>query len=252
MPMPTQFCRAPVVEHEHQVNSRLVGILGGMGPAATVDFYEKVVRHTPATRDQDHLRVVIWADPTVPSRQEAILGEGPDPTPWLRQGVGHLVAAGSEIIVVPCNTVHNYMPAVMRDQPVEFISIIDATVEALVNRHVQQVGLLATDAALAARLFQTAFDAVGIGVILPSPQQQSEVMTLVEAVKSGQLAPILREQLGHIMADLRARGAGVTVAGCTEISTLLGSMALAQDAEVIDPALELALKTIERAKVRSL
>ncbi|MBA2695360.1 MAG: aspartate/glutamate racemase family protein, partial [Actinobacteria bacterium] len=151
-----------MAEQQTPTLSKVVGVLGGMGPAATVDFYAKLVRHTPAQRDQDHLRVVIWADPTVPSRQEALLAGGTDPTPWLEEGVRHLVGSGAQIVVVPCNTIHAYLGPVLADQPVEFLSIIDTTVRAIQRRDARRVGLLATDGALASGVFQAALDAAGI------------------------------------------------------------------------------------------
>lgn len=217
-----------------------------MGPSATVDFYAKLVRHTPALRDQDHLPVVIWADPTVPSRQDALLAGGADPTPWLEEGVRHLVDAGAQIVVVPCNTIHAYLGPVMAGQPVEFISIIDTTVEAIRLRGTRRVGLLATDGALASGIFQSAFDASGIEYVLPRPEQQQQLMRLVEAVKAGPVEHRMRAQVEELLADLRERGGTTAVAGCTEISTLLSDLD-SKEADVIDPALELALRTIERA-----
>ncbi len=172
---------------EHGAESRLVGVLGGMGPSATVDFYDKLIQHTPATRDQEHLRVMIWADPTVPSRQDALLNGGEDPTPRLEAGIRHLVDAGAEIIVVPCNTVHTYLAPVMAKESVEFISIIDVTVEAIRGRKAGRVGLLATDGALRSGLFQTALLDAGIEWIAPQPAQQRQLMALVDAVKAGRV-----------------------------------------------------------------
>jgi len=63
-----------------------VGILGGMGPAATADFYTKLIQSTPATQDQDHLPVIIWADPSMPDRTAALLGNGPGPEHDARRG----------------------------------------------------------------------------------------------------------------------------------------------------------------------
>jgi aspartate racemase len=218
-----------------------------MGPAATVDFYAKLVRHTPAQRDQDHLRVVIWADPTVPSRQQALLAGGTDPTPWLEEGVRHLMGAGAEIMVVPCNTIHAYLGPVLADQPVEFLSIIDTTVRAIQRRDARRVGLLATDGALASGVFQAALDAAGIEWLLPMPSQQEALMGVVDAVKAGRSEQRLHAQVQEMRSDLRERGAATTIAGCTEVSALLGDLSAGDDVDVIDPALELALRTIERA-----
>jgi len=220
-----------------------------MGPAATADFYAKLVRHTPAQRDQDHLRVVIWADPSVPNRQEALLAGGTDPTPWLEVGVRGLVDAGAEIVVVPCNTVHAHLRPVMADVPVEFIDIIDTTVQAAQRRAGTRVGLLATDGALASRLFQDAFAAHEIECVLPSQAHQQSVMELVMAVKTGRVGDRARTLMRGLLAELLALGTTTVVAGCTEISALLDGLPSTDEVDVIDPATELALRTIERARL---
>lgn len=222
-----------------------------MGPRATVDFYDKLVRHTPATRDQDHLRVVIWADPTVPSRQEALLGGGTDPTPWLEEGLERLVEAGAEIVVVPCNTVHAYLGPVMDASPVDFLSIIDVTVAALRRRGAHRVGLLATDGALASGIFQKALDSAGIDWVLPSPERQRSLMALVERVKAGRAGPSHQGELAELVLDMHHRGATLSIAGCTEISSLANGLPPELEAELVDPSLELALATVEHAHRRS-
>lgn len=229
--------------------SRLVGVLGGMGPAATVDFYDKLVRLTPATVDQDHVRVVIWADPTVPSRQDAFLREGPDPSPALREGIGHLVGCGAEIVVSPCNTVHAILPGIMAEYPVEFISIVDATLdaaEAAIGGGV--AGLLATDAALAAHVYQDALRARGYATKIPSSPSQASLMKLVDDVKGGRFDAGLHARFRALLEDLAAQGVSTVIAACTELSTLIHGSASPDGLTVIDPAVALAEATIQRAK----
>lgn len=219
-----------------------------MGPAATVDFYDRLVRATPAARDQDHLRVVIWADPTVPNRHEALISGGEDPTPWLEAGVGHLLRCGAEILVVPCNTIHAYMPAVLRGADVEFISIIDATVEAVqATDTTGKVGLLATDGALASGLYQSALRDAGRVTVLPSELSQQQLMRLVYAVKAGTAGPAERSHVGSLVTELEGQGVSTVIAGCTEISVMLSDRAADVGADVIDPSEVLARTTIERA-----
>ncbi|WP_427008538.1 aspartate/glutamate racemase family protein [Pseudarthrobacter sp. H2] len=228
--------------------SRLVGILGGMGPSATADFYTKLIAHTPASVDQEHLRVVIWADPTVPNRQEAILAGGPDPSPWLEAGLGQLIRCGAEIIVVPCNTVHKYLPRIMDGKPTEFISIIETTIGA-VQRHAVDgpIGLLATDGALSAGIYQEALGDAGFGVALPSPEEQALLMEVVHRVKAGLSGPTLLQDMYSVLASLERQGARTAILGCTELSTLLAGDSDDYPVKLIDPAVELALATISRA-----
>lgn len=234
------------------IPSRLVGILGGMGPAATADFYAKLIELTPATTDQEHLRVVIWADPTVPSRQEALLSGGTDPTPWLNAGTDQLQRCGADIIVVPCNTVHGYLPAVMDSRDVEFISIIETTIASIPATGTgEPIGLLATDGALASGIYQDALTAAGYQVSLPSSEQQQTLMRLVHEVKAGLEGSALRTDLAAVTDSLRTQGVRVAIAGCTELSTLLDGQADTNGLQVIDPAIELARETVARAQTRN-
>lgn len=234
------------VPEQPHTGSRLVGVLGGMGPRATVDFYDKLVANTPADTDQEHLRVVIWADPGVPSRQDAILADGPDPTPWLRDGIRHLVAAGAELIVMPCNTAHAFVDGLIPDS-VQFLSIVQVTVDAVAARQPGPVGLLATDAALAVDLFQSSLHALGRQVLIPPPAGQAQLTSLIAQVKAGIADDRTKEQLREIIDELDARGATVTIAGCTEVSALLGDDPHDLPHDVVDPARELALVTVAHA-----
>lgn len=229
--------------------SRVVGILGGMGPSATADFYTKLIAHTPASLDQEHLRVVIWADPTVPSRQEAILSNGQDPSPWLEAGLQQLQACGAEIVVVPCNTVHRYLPPIMDGQPTEFISIIDTTIQAVQRTAgTGMIGLLATDGALLSGIYQQALGGAGYSVAQPSREDQSRLMEIVHSVKAGGAGPELRQDMHRILANLENQGVRAAVVGCTELSTLLEQVDGGGSMTLIDPAVELAVATVSRAR----
>lgn len=220
-----------------------IGILGGMGPAATVDFYEKIVRLTPATSDQQHLRVVIWADPSTPDRSEALLHAGPDPTPWLVHGVRTLTAAGADVIVVPCNTAHAFLEPIGQaagDVPVmDLIKYTCLRIQDL-DPALRYVGLLATTGTTTARLYHSPLERLGIDVIAPDEQTQTrEVMGAIHAIKAAQDATVLVEKLA---GDLVARGAQAVIAGCTEIAMALGASRL--PVPVVDPAQILARATV--------
>ncbi len=231
-------------------SSRILGVLGGMGPAATVDFYAKLVRLTPAKRDQDHVRVVIWADPTVPSRQMAILDGGEDLAPSLRQGIENLVRCGAEIIVAPCNTVHAVLPEIVAQYPVEFINIVTATLDMLQETApslTRSVGLMATDAALAAGIYQRALDERGFKVTTLTAGSQRSLMDVVAAVKAGSTSDELSVQVEHLLGELKNSGATVAIAACTELSTLIEQCTNPAGMVVIDPAIALASAAISRA-----
>ena len=223
--------------------SRIVGILGGMGPAATVDFYDKLVRATPARVDQDHLRVVMWADPTVPDRHAAVRGTGEDPLPWLEQGVRRLQEAGADLVVAPCNTVHALLPDVVARAGVEFVSIIDTAVGvAVAADRGHSVGVVAADGAVEADLYQSALRAAGRRPVLPTNEQQAQVMSIIHRVKAGGSGEQEEGELSAILGELATAGATSVIVGCTELSVLLGGVTT--DLYVVDAAEALAQRTV--------
>lgn len=229
----------------------VVGILGGMGPAATADFYAKLIAATPATRDQDHLPVIIWADPRVPDRTAALLGTGPDPTPALRRGIEGLAAAGATLLVVACNTAHAFVPAIAADVGIELISIIDTAAASLQDtvRPGARVGLLATEGTISSRLYHRACEATGYQIIVPDGPAQRSVNAVIASVKANDRpAADLREDLLAVIFQLQSGGAEAVVAGCTEIVLGLGTgYEEAIPIPVIDPAAVTARELVRRA-----
>lgn len=228
----------------------LVGILGGMGPAATADFYSKLIAATPAATDQEHLKVMIWADPGVPDRSHALSGHGEDPTPALVRGAQKLAEAGAAFYVAACNGTHAFLPAVREQVDLDYLSIIDATADHLrALPHVRRAGLLATDATLTAQLYQDGLQAVGVGPVIPEVQDQRTVMESIYAVKAGNLSDEQRRALAEVSNRLVERGADVVVAACTEIPLALTSSEAGRP--LIDPAVLLANRVVTEAGLRS-
>ena len=203
---------------------RVVGVLGGMGPDATVDFFAKLVAATRAGSDQEHLRIVIDNDPGVPDRTAAIEGRGETPAPRLAAMARGLVALGAELLVMPCNSAHAFADAVREAAaPVPFLDLIETTVAATRERlpGVAAVGLLATDGALAARLYQDAYEAAGVRALVPLGDDQRSVMDAIYAVKRGTADDAARARLRRVAERLAAAGAEAIVAACTEVPLLM-------------------------------
>lgn len=231
---------------ERREDSRfLLGVLGGMGPAATADFYARLIAASPATRDQEHIPVVIWADPTTPDRSAAIMGDGIDPTPWLRRGAELLASAGSTVIVMPCNTAHRFAAGAFDGLGVSLLDMIAETADALDRMPLETrcVGVLATDGTVRARLYQEELEARGLRCVVPDAAGQRLVMGGIRAVKAGDArtaaAGVMRAAEGLI-----ARGAAALVAGCTEIPLALEGRELA--VRVVDPVQLVVDKVVER------
>lgn len=217
-----------------------VGVIGGMGPEATADFFAKLVAATPARRDQDHLHVLIDCDPAVPDRTAAIEGVGPSPAARLAAMARGLVDAGAELLVMPCNTAHAFEAAV-RDAAggVPFVSMIDATADAVVAATAESaapesaapesaaptprsVGLLATVGTLRSGIYHDAFARRGIAPLVPDADDQRIVNDAIAAVKGGQAREAERSALREVAQRLVRAGAGAIVTACTELPLLLG------------------------------
>lgn len=225
----------------------VVGVLGGMGPAATADFYSKLIRATPAEKDQDHLRVVIWSDPTTPDRSQALLADGTDPTPWLLHGASVLAQAGADLIVVPCNTAHAFLPGVAERVGVQIVHMIEETARHLgsLEPRVHTAGLLATTGTIQAKLYRQWLDTAGIDLLTPHPaSQDDEVMVAIRSLKAGANAPDLLRRAAQKLID---RGAQAIIAGCTEVP--LGLRAEELTVPLADPSEVLARVVVERARI---
>ena len=122
-----------------------IGIIGGMGPMATVDLYRKIVENTDAACDNDHIRVYIDSNAAIPDRTAAILRGGPDPVPQMADSVRKLTACGADCLIMPCNTAHYFLPRLQSLTPVPFLSMLEAAADACRERFPgKTAGVLAT------------------------------------------------------------------------------------------------------------
>lgn len=199
--------------------NRIVGVLGGMGPDATADFMSRVIRATPAEKDQDHLRMLVDNNPHVPNRQEALLRGGEDPGPTLAAMARGLEAAGADFLVMPCNTAHAFVHAITEAVDIPLVSIIDATVDACGDAGM--IGVLATDGCLASGVFQEALADRGRVAVLPDDAEMDALMGLIRRIKAGDTDSEVVAGMRAIAKALAVRGAEVIVAGCTEIPLVL-------------------------------
>jgi len=197
---------------------RTPGILGGMGPEATIDFWRSVLRVTGAGADQDHLEVVVVCDPGIPDRTAAICSGGKDPTESLLRAARRCVVAGADFLVVPCNTAHYFLPAVQAALDVPVVNMIKEVARRLLRLEPtpETVGVMATSGTLKAGLYQAVGTEAGWCSVLPTAVEQEGVMRAIYAIKAGQIEAA-RPVLARVALHLAERGAQAVVAGCTEI-----------------------------------
>ncbi|MDR7415360.1 MAG: amino acid racemase [Armatimonadota bacterium] len=227
--------------------SLTVGVLGGMGPRATADFFRKLIELTPARRDQDHLRVLVESNPQIPDRSAFILGGGEDPTPWLVEAARRLEAAGADFLVIPCNTAHYFLEAIRRSVRIPVLDITEAVAEAAVRAvpGLVAAGLLATTATIRARLYHRTFARREVRVVVPEGEEQEVVDRAIYSVKAGDLGPAVREGVRRVGLGLVDRGAQAIVLGCTEIPLVVDPAEW--PVPVIDSTLALARTAVHAA-----
>lgn len=203
--------------------SRVVGVIGGMGPAATLDFLGKLIAATPARRDQDHLRILVDNNPKIPDRNAAIAGKGPSPAPVLAEMARGLERQGAEALMMACNTAHAFAADIRRAVAIPFFSIVDESAEALVRRVPpgSKVGVLGTDGCLDAGLYQRALAGRDLEALILTADQRSRFMAAIYRIKAGDTGEVVRKDIAALARALEDRGAAAVLSACTELPLVL-------------------------------
>lgn len=197
---------------------RLIGVLGGMGPAATIDFMAKIVMLTPAARDQEHVPLLVHDVPQIPDRSSAIAAGSDAPFLPMLAGLMQLARGGAEVIAIPCNTAHHWHERLARSCNVPLLHIADAVVEMLGDDTGpdETVALLATSGTVRAGLYQSRFAAKHRNLLLPDVDTQALVDGAIAAVKGGDTEA--GRDLAQAAAErLTEAGAGRLLLACTEL-----------------------------------
>ena len=228
---------------------KVIGILGGMGPQATIDLYQKILDSTAASRDQEHIPTLIWSNPGIPDRNMAILQGGPDPSPALSAGARILEQGGADFIVVPCNTAHLFAEAIVAAVKIPLVNMVEETAmeAARLLPGGSRVSILATTATVSTGLYQKALEKHGLSFMLPGAEDQETIMATIfdaEGIKAGFVDDNNRNRALSVLRRQEESGAAAFIAGCTELPLVLRQ----EDAEyLLDPTLLLARAAVRLA-----
>lgn len=203
----------------------IVGVLGGMGPEATIELMRRVLVATPASDDSDHIHLLVDSNPDVPSRIAALIDKtGESPEPELVNMALRLRDGGARALAIACNTAHAYVPAITRSAGLPVLDMISLTADriaAMALRH-RRVGLLASTAVVDLALYEQVLSRHAIGVVVP--QRQADVMEVIKAVKRGDTGSATRRRFSRIADDVAAIGVDLLLVACTELSLLVDSI----------------------------
>jgi aspartate racemase len=200
-----------------------VGVIGGLGPGATLDFFARVLKATPAVVDQDHIRLIIDNNPAVPDRNAGIAGTGPSPGPWLAEMARGLERAGADFLVMPCNAAHAFEAEIRAATSLPFISLIGETVRAVkaTAPKARRAGLLAIRGTVQSGVYADALAAEGVETLSLQGEAMDRFMALVGRIKAGDTGEVVRLGMRALAAEQVAAGAEVLIAGCTEVPIVL-------------------------------
>ncbi len=230
---------------------KLAGVLGGVGPMATVYFEQMVLELTDAACDQDHLNMLVYNHASIPDRTAFILGESTcSPLPDMAQDAQMLERAGCDFLVLPCNTAHFFHEHVQNAVSIPLLNIIEETVKACAAQSAHTIGVLATTGTVTVDTYGIMCSRHGLSCVYPDPATQKQVTSVIyDYIKAGK--PVRAKVMAALYNRMREEGCDAIVLGCTELSVAHRDLALqAAHPDVVDSLETLARRTIEYAGKR--
>jgi len=227
-----------------------IGILGGMGPDATNQLCHLITQATPASCDEEHIPVITFSNPHIPSRLKALMEGGPSPVPELVRSARVLEAAGANFLIMPCNVAHYYIDEVQSFVAVPILNMVSQTVEHIAEKYpdTTSIGILASTPTVRLGLYAKPLKESGRVLIAPNEHlQESFVMEAIygaQGVKAGYVDKP-RQMLMAAVSRLIAGGAQVILSACTEVSVALA--ATDGTVPIVDPLKVIAQVAVDRA-----
>lgn len=229
------------------MKTKTLGILGGVGPLASVYFADLIVNMTEACTDQEHIPLFLFNDNTIPDRTSFILGASDiDPTPRMIEDIAKLSSLGCDYIAVTCNTAHYFYNKLQASTSVTVVNMIDEAVNDVLKKipEAKKIGVLATDGTVLSGVYSRVIKEKGMTCLTPSPASQKQIMEIIYAqIKAGK-EPDLKAFL-KVINELRHNGCDAIILGCTELSVINKNNSLTKNNDDIIDAMEsLAKKCI--------
>ncbi|MDH5021362.1 cysteate racemase [Halobacterium rubrum] len=196
---------------------RVLGVLGGMGPEATVDFMDKLVTATPAEVDQDHIETVVYNDPKIPDRNQAILEGAESPLPRLKRNVNRLEELGVDVLALPCNTAHYYFEDLASESDAALINMISRTREVIEEMGIESAGLLATETVMEAGVYDDEFAESPVDLV--EPADRDALMSCIYDIKRKNHQQA-QDSYDEVIRQLMEREVSCLIVGCTDLALL--------------------------------
>ena len=230
-----------------------VGVLGGVGPLATVYFMEMIIEMTDASKDQEHIDMLVSNHATIPDRTGFILGESSEsPMDAMVEDAQMLETAGCSFVVIPCNTAHYFFEDIRNSVQIPVLNIIEETIDYAkkqgsqrkIPREIKKLGILATEGTISSGTYSFYGKPAGVECVAPDPGFQKNVNHMIyDQIKAGY--PVSREAIMEVIDHMRGKGCDAVIMGCTELSVIYRDLKLGETCEdVIDSLWVLARSTV--------
>ena len=194
-----------------------------MGPEATVDLMSRIIAHTEARDDADHIRCIVDNNPKVPSRIKALLeGGGESPAPCMADMAKRLETWGADCLAIACNTAHNYYPDVQGAVTIPVLNMIELAAAHAVQQNpgCRRVGVLASPAVRLTRLYSDVLERLGVETVYPEPEYENRLLQVIKNIKAGDTGPGLRREFAEIIDNIGKNGAEIAIIACTELGII--------------------------------
>jgi len=231
------------------MQQKVVGIIGGMGPEATVDFMARIIKATPALDDEDHIRLLVDNNPKIPSRIKALIhGTGESPLPCLQKMARQLASLGVDFLAMPCNTAHYYHRDIQEAIAIPLLDMVALSAQAIIQQHpdLEKVGLLASTAVIDLSIYASPFARHDVSLVTPTDIYQSQIMAAIKKIKTSHYGDEVVAVVQSAADNLLEQGAEALLLACTELS-IIGRQ-IRSTVKILDSAQILAESVVREAQ----
>lgn len=233
--------------------NQTIGILGGMGPDATSLFFKRIIQYTPAHTDQEHLKIIIYNNPEIPDRTEAIVNKKESPVEKVKEGMKFLENSIVDFIAIPCVTIHYFFNEIVSSVNIPVLNLVEETALYIKENYSdsKKIGILATKGTFRGQIFERVYYKENFMTVIPDAKGQESLMESIygeKGIKAGYFSGHAKNLIMNVSDDLIKRGAKIIVGGCTEIPLAIGQ----DDMKVpfIDSLSVLAIAAIRKAGLK--
>jgi aspartate racemase len=203
---------------------RTVGIIGGMGPETTAEFYLHVVFKVFSKNKAQRPPILIWNIPLKYDVEQNFIESGKG----IQKYLPHLVTAaknlekgGADFIVIPCNSVHVFIDRIRKEVKIPVLSIVDETKAFLKNKKFKNIGVLATTSTINQKLYEGIMNSLGVKIVKPNEADQARLGKIINRLVTKRYADREKAQLLKIIWAFGKKNIDALALACTDLQLVI-------------------------------